>query len=193
MNVDQCMSRDPKSCRAYDTLERAAQVMWEADCGCVPVLDEASRVVGMITDRDICMAAYTRGSPLYAITVESTMSRDVECCRPGDTLQNALKSMRRRQVRRLPVVDAAGGLMGVISMSDLAQHGGSQGPSRTGRLAADEVLSALSAITHPRSADSRDGFDRGGDRASSAPSPASVIQPRARTTASSSKSSHRSR
>src|SRR5436190_22380879 len=118
MNVEHCMTREPLCCRAGDSLERAAQIMWEGDCGCVPVVDGGSKVIGMITDRDICMAAYTRGAPLWALSVESAMARGVVGCRVNDTLEAALGLLRANQLRRLPVVDAQGGLVGVVTILD---------------------------------------------------------------------------
>ena len=73
MKVEQLMSRDVKTCQATEMLNRAAQLMWENDCGCVPVVDEDGRAVGMITDRDVCMAAYTQGRLLDALPVASAM------------------------------------------------------------------------------------------------------------------------
>ena len=161
MNVDQCMTREPQSCRASDNLERAAQIMWECDCGCVPVVDDSAKVVGMITDRDICMAAYTRGAALRDISIESAMARDVASCRAGDQLESALNAMRARQVRRLPVLDGVGGLLGLLSLTDVVRQVAAPGRAKTGRLSSDEVLMTLSMIGHPHSA--HDGHD-GGER-----------------------------
>jgi CBS domain-containing protein len=152
MNVAQCMTRDPKTCRTSDTLERAAQIMWENDCGCVPVLDDAAKIVGMITDRDVCMAAYTRGAPLHALGVASAMAHDVATCRPGDTLEAALRTMRARQVRRLPVLDHDGGIAGLISLSDVVRRSGAHAPRKDGRPTESDVLSAIAAIGRPRTA-----------------------------------------
>ena len=74
MKVQEAMTRNVAACGVRDMLNRAAQLMWECDCGSVPVVDEAGNVCGMITDRDICMAAYTQGLPLDQILVRSTMS-----------------------------------------------------------------------------------------------------------------------
>jgi Mg/Co/Ni transporter MgtE len=68
-NVRDLMTTAVRSCTTGDNLQRAAQIMWESDCGVVPVVDRDGRLVGMITDRDICMAAYTQGKPLSHIGV----------------------------------------------------------------------------------------------------------------------------
>ena len=119
MKVEQLMSRDVKTCQATEMLNRAAQLMWENDCGCVPVVDEDGRAVGMITDRDVCMAAYTQGRPLDALPVASAMARDLRSCHATDTIVEAESIMRAAQVRRLPVVDPEGTLLGIVSRRDL--------------------------------------------------------------------------
>jgi CBS domain-containing protein len=179
MNVEQCMTRNPLSCRAGDSLERAAQIMWEGDCGCVPVIDGGSKLIGMITDRDICMAAYTRGAPLHALSVESAMARGVVGCRASDTLETALGLLSSNRLRRLPVVDAQGGLVGIVTLLDMARQSRVPGRTRSGRLAADDVVSALNGIGRP-------GANRTTPEVVSArPGPAkksrrSVLKPRAR-------------
>src|SRR5262245_52107889 len=115
MKVEQLMSRTVKRCLATETLNRAAQLMWESDCGCVPVVDDDGRAVGMITDRDVCMAAYTQGAPLASIGVASAMAHDLRSCRGSDTIVEAESIMRAAQVRRLPVVDAEGRVVGLLS------------------------------------------------------------------------------
>ena len=73
MKVKDLMTSDVKSCREYNTLHTAAQVMWDYDIGCVPIVDHENRVIGMLTDRDVCMSAYLQGVPLTAATVTSAM------------------------------------------------------------------------------------------------------------------------
>mgnify|MGYP001286474180 CR=1 FL=1 len=77
MIVEQCMSKGPRACTPADTLTTAARLLWEHDLGALPVIDSAGAVVGVITDRDLCMAAYTSGLPLHASTVGRHMSRTV--------------------------------------------------------------------------------------------------------------------
>jgi CBS domain-containing protein len=120
MKIEQLMTRPVQSCQPTDTLNRAAHIMWEADVGCAPVVDSENRVIGMITDRDIAMASYTQGRTLDAISVESAMAKQVHTCMPSDDVSDAEIRMRKFQVRRLPVVDAASKLVGIVSMNDLA-------------------------------------------------------------------------
>ncbi len=120
MKVEQIMNRNVKACRLQDSLNKAAQIMWEEPCGAVPVVDEQSRPVGFLTDRDICMAAYTQGKPLEALRVEMAMSRKVVLCRAGDDLGSAAQLMQQNRTRRLPVINPDGTLVGLLSLDDLA-------------------------------------------------------------------------
>jgi len=120
MKVSELMTKEVKVCHQHDSLNRAAQIMWENDCGSVPVVDPEMKVVGMLTDRDICMAAYTQGVALVDASVGSAMSCDVCVCDAGDNITSAAERMRDRQIRRLPVVDKTLRLVGILSMSDIA-------------------------------------------------------------------------
>jgi CBS domain-containing protein len=121
MKVEEILIDEVKCCTPGDSLNRAAQLMWENDCGCVAVVDGDARVVGILTDRDVCMAAYTQGATLSAMSVSSAMSREVFACRPGDDLLVAQGLMQQHRVRRLPVTDIDGKLVGILSLSDMAR------------------------------------------------------------------------
>lgn len=95
--------------------------MWEFDCGVIPVVDDDGRVAGIVTDRDICMAAYTQGKALSAISVASAMARDVAAAHADDGIEQVEELMRDKQVRRLPVLDGESRLIGLVSMNDLAR------------------------------------------------------------------------
>jgi CBS-domain-containing membrane protein len=96
--------------------------MWEHDCGCVPVVDEHGAPVGMVTDRDVCMAAYTQGRALFEIPVATAMSRKIARCRVDDPVAIAESMMRAQQLRRLPVVGFDGRVVGLVSINDIATH-----------------------------------------------------------------------
>jgi CBS domain-containing protein len=119
MNVEKIMTRGVKTCGPEDTLWTAAQIMWENDCGCVPVVKD-NKVVGMITDRDICMAAWTQDARLSELRVSPVCSHEPLLCSPHDTVAKAEEIMRTRQVRRLPVVDE-NRLVGILSLNDIAR------------------------------------------------------------------------
>jgi CBS domain-containing protein len=132
MTVGQLMSRSIRTCRPDNTLNAAAQIMWEEDCGCVPVVqedgEERPRLVGIVTDRDICMAAYTQGKPLASIPVASVMERDLATCVAADPINVALNVLRTRRLHRLPVVDHDAELVGLVSLADIARE--SKHPAR---------------------------------------------------------------
>lgn len=121
MKVEEIMVREVKSCTQDDSLSRVAQIMWETDCGCVPVIDNDGRVIGMLTDRDICMAAFTQGATLNALRVSGSMSRGLFGCQPSDDLLAAHQVMREHRVRRLPVMGDTGKLLGIVSLTDIAR------------------------------------------------------------------------
>ena len=106
-------------CCGPDTnLATAARLVSGSACGALLVLNVESQVLGMITDRDICMAAATKKKPPSEITVWETTSRKACTCRPSDDVHTALSIMKRERVRRLPVVDEEGLFQGIIAMKD---------------------------------------------------------------------------
>lgn len=119
--VRDVMSREPRTCSPQDRLNTAAQQMWEHDCGVLPVVDDDGRAVGMLTDRDICMAAYTRGLALSEIAVSSAMSASVCSCKASASLRSVMQLMASHQVRRLPVVDETEKVVGIVSLADIAR------------------------------------------------------------------------
>jgi CBS domain-containing protein len=150
MIVEDLMTPGVGSCRPFDSADRSAKIMWERDCGAVPVVDQDGRAVAMITDRDICMAALTQGRPLAEIQVSSAMSRRLWSCHPHEDVKDAEKLMRVHQVRRLPVVDAEGKLLGILSISDLARVAvSSKGGRSKKKVAPSDVGETLGAISTP--------------------------------------------
>ncbi len=140
MKVSQLMTSQPEVCTTTATLNDAAHVMWENDCGFVPIVDDEQRVVGALTDRDALMAAYTRGARLSELPVAVAMSTEVVSCTTDDTIERAEALMRRHSIRRLPVVDKSKRLIGLLSLNDLA----------TKRAPQLDVAETLSAISAPR-------------------------------------------
>src|SRR5579875_1402167 len=120
MDVKRLMRRQVPTCKPDDTLNTAARMMWEEGCGAVPVVDVDFRPVGFLTDRDICMAAYTQGRALRDISVGTAMAGKLVCCEEGDELEHAAQLMRDNCLRRLPVVDGRGVLGGLLSLDDIA-------------------------------------------------------------------------
>jgi CBS domain-containing protein len=127
--------------------------MWEQDCGCVPVVDSSNVVIGLITDRDIAMAAYTQGKLLAQVVVGDVMTRNVLSCRPTETLHAAERRMRERQVRRLPVTDGTGVLVGMISVNDLVLEAARQRGSARSQTVVAELTETLADICRHRAAE----------------------------------------
>jgi CBS domain-containing protein len=150
MHVQEIMSTDVATVHPDDDLNYVAQIMWERDCGAVPVIDSESRVVGMVTDRDVCMAVYTQGRLLSQIPVSSACVRTVRTCKLTDSLQTVEMLMSAGQIRRLPVVDEEGKLRGVISLGDLAEHIHRPGRKADG-LSYESLARTLAAISRPPS------------------------------------------
>jgi CBS domain-containing protein len=148
MIVADLMTRDPASVRTHETLAAAAKIMWDSDCGAVPVVgSDEKRLVGIITDRDICMAAWSRSLAPNAIFVGEAMSRDPVRCGPNDTVARATEQMRSKQIRRIPVVDSEERLVGIISLSDIARATcGTSAPSSDRDLSSDGLASTLAGI-----------------------------------------------
>jgi CBS domain-containing protein len=122
VKVSQLMTTDVTTCFATDSLNRAAQIMWERRCGSVPVVDGAGRVVGMLTDRDVSMAAYTQGRLLDDIAVTLAMSHHVWTCPAAATAEEAESVMMAHDVQRLVVVDGEGRLVGLVSLAGIARQ-----------------------------------------------------------------------
>jgi CBS domain-containing protein len=130
--------------------------MWEYDCGLVPVVNDDGRLAGVVTDRDICMAAYTQGQPLHAIPVTTAMASNVLVGRADEAIEDAERSMRDAQIRRLPIVDEAGRPEGVLSLNDIARA-----TARTKKSTLDrELVATLAAICEPRTANNAAGPSR---------------------------------
>jgi CBS domain-containing protein len=125
MTIDGIMSREVRVCRPDHTLAYAAARMWENDCGCLPVCaaDGAGepRVIGMLTDRDVCMAALFQGKPLHELKVADAMSRDIRVSTLDDRPEDIELLMREQRIRRVPVTDGGGALVGIVSLADFAR------------------------------------------------------------------------
>ena len=146
MNVESVMTRNVKFVGANATLADAARVMAESNVGAVPIVDPEKRVLGMITDRDICLAMAHATRLPSQIAVEKTMARRVFSCAPEDDLESALQTMQLRKVRRLPVLDSQGRLQGILSMDDVVTVSGMKLGGRLSELAYGPTVETLKAI-----------------------------------------------
>lgn len=118
MKIRDIMSKDVQVARPGDTLQQVAARMRDGDFGFMPVAD-GDRLVGTITDRDICIRAIAEGAASTAPVVEY-ITRDAHTAREDDDLKEVLEAMGDRQIRRLPVIDKDDRLVGVVSLGDLS-------------------------------------------------------------------------
>jgi CBS domain-containing protein len=130
MLCQEIMHRRVCSVRETDSVALVARTMREEDVGFVPVLDSDDVVVGVLTDRDIVVRACVGPVDPRTVLVGTVMSREVVTCRPTESVENAERKMRERRVTRLAIVDGEGALVGVLSLSDIAQY---DAPGRVGR------------------------------------------------------------
>jgi CBS domain-containing protein len=144
MNVQGVMTKTVWTCRTDEAMSAAARLMWEHDIGAVPVLDAKGKLVGIVTDRDLCMCAYFTGEPLTAVPVEHAMSKAVFRIEPGQTIEKAEELMRSKRIRRLPVVEGDA-LVGMISVGDIARVAQTRKA-----VSARDVNATLAAIVEPR-------------------------------------------
>ncbi len=150
MKVQDIMTSDAQ-CRGPDTsLAAAAKMMWDSDCGALPVLNTQGLVMGMITDRDICMAAATKNKPPSEITVWETTSGKVYTCLQTDDVHTALDIMKRERVRRLPVVDEEGVFQGIIAMNDFLLSAQEAKGRSIPAVSYDDVVHTMKAISAHR-------------------------------------------
>jgi CBS domain-containing protein len=152
MIVADLMTRNAASVRSGQTLATAAQVMWDCDCGAVPVIENVGeRVIGVLTDRDICMATWSRDLPPSSIFVDEVMSRDLIQCSPQDTIHRVETLMRAKQIRRVPVVDSSQRLVGILSLADIARATSDSSALRSGEeLSSKELATTLAGICRSR-------------------------------------------
>jgi CBS domain-containing protein len=153
MKVEQLMTREVRVCTEAETLNRAAQFMWETDCGCVPVISANGDggLVGIVTDRDVAMAAYTQGRQLQEIPVATAMARQVVTCNANDGISQAEALMRDNLVRRLPVLDDSGHVVGILSLNDVAREAQRQtSMGERAEVQKDAVAETLACLCQPR-------------------------------------------
>jgi len=148
MRIRQVMSRAVVTAPLESTAGVTARLMWEYDCGIIPLTDRDGRLAAVVTDRDLCMAAYTQGQPLGAIPVTSAMSSRVIACHAEDSVEKVEQLMRDNQVRRVPVIDGEGNPIGMVSLADVARI------VQTKKDAASDrgIVRTLAAVSQPRAA-----------------------------------------
>lgn len=122
MKVQDVMTPEPQCCMSQDSLQKAAQLMVECDCGEIPVVDAERKPIGVVTDRDITCRAVAQGLNTTEMTVADVMSTPVICVRLTDDLEDCCRLMEEKQIRRVPIVDETGACCGIISLADIAAN-----------------------------------------------------------------------
>lgn len=154
MKVQEVMTQNVKFCKPETNLAEAATILWDADCGLLPVADEAGKVIGVISDRDICMAVATKGRLAAEITVQEVFSNQpVYHCLTDNLLTDALRTMQEHQVRRLPILDRAGVLQGILSINDVILAASNRGRSKDQGISLEEAIATLQAICAHRASE----------------------------------------
>ena len=146
MKVEDIMTRNVKSCRPENNLSQVIALMWDYDFGAMPVVDDENRVMGMITDRDIAIAASTKGRLATEINVGEVISGNVYACATDEDVRSALKTMRREKVRRLPVIGHDGKLAGILSINDVVLRAEEAKGKHSPEIPYEEVVNTFKAV-----------------------------------------------
>lgn len=139
------MSRDVVRVHPQDSLQYAARLMAGYDCGALPVVDRNERLIGMVTDRDIAVRGVAERSDAGRLPVRATMTDEAFACNVNDSLKDCMRAMAEHQIRRLPIVDGHGRVVGIVSQADIAQHAG----NHTGTGERKAVADVVCAISEP--------------------------------------------
>ena len=143
MKIKDIMSANPRTCSPASNLAAVAELMLDADCGILPVVD-GGHLVGVVTDRDMYIALATRNKRASRVTVGEVARKHVLTCGPEDDVHTALAIMKEHRVRRLPVEGFGGTVLGIVSMNDIMLATGPGAAIRT-----DKVVDTFQAIcTH---------------------------------------------
>lgn len=140
MKVHEIMHEFPVCCTQWDTALEAARTMKENDVGVLPVVAKngAGRLVGIVTDRDLCLAVVSKTDSSIRVNVASCMTTPPVSCRLDDDVTYAMSLMRQHHVRRIPVVDAEGSIAGMLSITNLVNN-----------VDPNELLKTLKAVFRP--------------------------------------------
>ena len=150
MKVKELMTPNAKAIWLTESLTDAAKLMWENDCGVLPVIKDGRKVIGMITDRDICMAVAMRDTNPSSVSIEEVMTGQVYAVKPDDDVDQALQTMRDHKIRRLPVLNPEGELEGLLSMNDIVLQAKTPKGAAPGTIKYNDVVETYQAICqHP--------------------------------------------
>lgn len=149
MIVADVMMRTPASCTADTNLAAAVEILWNRNCGMLPIVDREGKVTGVVTDRDICIALGSRNRPAAEIAVAEVQPENLFACHADDDIHSALAIISGAKVRRLPVVDDQGRLQGILSLDDVVLHAMSGSPGRIPDLSNSDVIEYMKHVYRP--------------------------------------------
>lgn len=143
MKVADVMMRTPATCTPETNLAAAVEILWTRNCGMLPIVGRDGKVTGVVTDRDICIALGTRNRLASEITVAEIQPEKLFACKPDDDIHTALAIFSGAKVRRLPVLDEAGRLQGILSLDDVVLHAAT---GRVPELSGSEVIEYMKHV-----------------------------------------------
>ena len=146
MTVNEVMTKRVVTCLPETNLAEATALMWENGCGVLPVLGAGGEVVGVVTDRDICIALGTRNVRASDLSVRDVVHDHTLVCNPDDEIHTALKMMREGKIRRLPVVTENSRLEGIVSLDDVVLKAGNGDGAAHSEISYTEVVTTMQAI-----------------------------------------------
>ena len=153
MKVKELMTPNATAIWLTESLADAAKLMWENDCGVLPIIKDGRKVIGLITDRDVCMGSAMRDRNPSAVSVEEVMTGQVYAVGPDDNIDQALQLMQQHKIRRLPVINTEGELEGLLSMNDIVLHAKAPDAVTEDSIDYDDVIKTYQAICeHPEPA-----------------------------------------
>ncbi len=146
MKVKDIMTQSAVCCSTKTNVGAAVELMWVRNCGMLPVIGTDNKLVGVVTDRDICIAMGTRNRLAGELSISEIATRNVFTCKPDEEIHEALQTMANKHVRRLPVVNDKGILQGMLSMDDIITHGALNKWEGCSELSSEEIIRSLKQL-----------------------------------------------
>lgn len=147
MNVQDIMTTEVATCSPDTNLESIASMMWNKNCGSIPVLNQNGEPIGIITDRDIAMGCALNHKPLWELTANDILGgRQVHLCRASDSVKSSLQQMSQNHIRRLPVIGDDGHLVGMLSLGDIVAYAESEMPGKIPEVSFGETINTLKQV-----------------------------------------------
>jgi CBS-domain-containing membrane protein len=145
------MTQEVKFCGPDTNLAAATEILWQNNCGSLPVVDSDGKLLGVITDRDMCIALGTRDCRASELAVRDAATRPAFTCGANDDIHTALKTLRQHQIRRMPVIGPNGKLVGILCLDEIVLHV-QKTEGKTG-ISYEDVVNTLKAICEHRGAE----------------------------------------